>query len=79
MPGDVAGHWPCDGVGGHGRFCRRGLSRVWGYPRLARLLASAAYRNRQGSDRLDHQTFLHGLAWLEEEDGGADNFVKENI
>lgn len=50
-----------------------------GYPRLARLLASAACRLRGATDQLDPAAYAGGLAWLTDEDGSADNFIRENL
>ena len=50
-----------------------------GYPRLARLLASAAYQNRGDNDDLGMEQYQVGLDWLRDEDGGVDDFISENL
>jgi ligand-binding sensor domain-containing protein len=50
-----------------------------GHPRLARLLASAASRQRGNSVYLGVSEYDSGLAWLREHDGGIDQFIRENI
>jgi len=50
-----------------------------GHPRLARLLSSAAYKHREGKVTITKEDYLKGVDWLQEEDGGIDDFIRENV
>lgn len=50
-----------------------------GHPRFARLLASAAYLQRGDSEELGLTQYQQGLTWLRDDNGGADDFIRENI
>ncbi len=50
-----------------------------GYVSLARQLASAACRHRNGSSHLDMSHYLSGMVWIREQSGEADLFFQENF